>query len=100
MPDPEKGCDDVNDVFHKHLYRYSSDTEQRRLTAAIMGVHTIGSAKSHNSGYNGSWTENDGVFDNQYYIDLLTRGWGQDRSVGGNDKINQWKLIDSGKQTG
>ena len=63
MPNPEKGCDDVNSVFHEHLYRYEG-SNNKVLAAAIMGVHTIGSAKLENSGYRGSWTVNNGVFDN------------------------------------
>jgi len=22
MPDPEKGCDDINSIFKKHIYKY------------------------------------------------------------------------------
>lgn len=31
---------------------------------------------------------------------MLTRGWGPDRSVEGNDKRNQWKTVDSGEEGG
>jgi len=96
MPDPEKGCDDVNLVFHDNLYRFSNKFNKKRLTTAIMGVHTIGSAKVENSGYKGSWSKSDGTFNNDYYLQMLTRGWGPDRSVEGNDEINQWKIVDSG----
>ena len=65
-----------------------------------MGVHTIGGAKLHNSGYRGSWTVNDGVFDNTYFIDMITRGWGQEKAVDGNPNKNQWMIVDKGEQTG
>jgi len=59
MPDPEKGCDDVNAIFKEHLFKYKADgsnnpkKDKKRLTAAIMGAHTLGSAKIDNSGYDG-----------------------------------------------
>jgi len=31
---------------------------------------------------------------------MLTRGWGPDRSVEGNDQRNQWKTVDSGPEGG
>jgi len=67
MPDPENGCDDINSIFHTHLFKYQKGREKKKLTAAIMGAHTIGSAKVENSGYKGSWSETEGVFDNDYY---------------------------------
>lgn len=47
------------------------------LTAAILGTHTLGSAKKNNSGYEGQWTSNKniGKFNNDYYISMLTKGW-------------------------
>jgi hypothetical protein len=63
MPDPEKGCDDVNSIFKEHMFKYRADgsnnpnKDKKRLTAAIMGAHTLGSAKLDNSGYEGQWSE-------------------------------------------
>ena len=78
MPNPEKGCDDVNDIFNKHIfYRKNGDKGDRGHdywsmgawsdSATLMGVHTIGRAHLENSGYTGPWTNNPGVFDNGYY---------------------------------
>jgi len=71
--------------------------EKKKLIAALMGAHTLGSAKRENSGYEGSWSSkgSEGVFDNDFYRQLLTRGWGPDLAVGGNPERNQWKLIDA-----
>jgi len=41
-------------VFHS-LGR--NDKEAWKLTTAISGAHTLGSAKKTNSGYEGSWSD-------------------------------------------
>lgn len=60
------------------------------MIAAIMGAHTLGSAKVENSGYKGQWSSKgkEGVFDNDYYREMLSRGWGPDLSVNGNAERN------------
>lgn len=92
MPDPENGCDDVTTIFMQHLFKYQKNQEKKRLTAAIMGAHTLGRAHVENSGYEGTWSGpgSEGVFDNDYYKQMLTRGWGPQLSVNGNDERNQW----------
>jgi hypothetical protein len=57
MPDPERGCDDINSVFKKHIFKYHRGREQKKLFAAILGAHTLGSAKVENSGYEGFWSD-------------------------------------------
>lgn len=100
MPDPENGCLDVNAIFKTHIFKYQRGDVKRRFIAAIMGAHTLGSAKVKNSGYKGAWSKTPGQFNNDYYKQMLTRGWGPDRSVEGNDKRNQWKTVDSGEEGG
>ena len=70
MPNPEKGCNDVNDIFNKHIFWYKRGErgikEDRKIvaekygywerrswrdSATLMGVHTIGRAHLENSGY-------------------------------------------------
>lgn len=60
------------------------------MTAAIMGAHTLGRAHPEFSGYNGYWsdTQNAGIFNNDYYISLVAKGWGPERAVGGNPNKN------------
>lgn len=94
MPDPEAGCDDVMSLFGEHVFKFMRGREKKRFIAAILGPHTLGSAKRENSGYEGVWSSSDGVFDNDYYRQMLTRGWGPDLAVGGNPERNQWKIID------
>lgn len=98
MPDPEAGCDDVMSLFGSHVFKFTPGREKKRLTAALLGAHTLGSAKLENSGYQGSWSSkgSEGVFDNDYYIQMLTRGWGPELAVGGNPERNQWKTVDRG----
>lgn len=55
----------------------------------MMGVHTIGRANPKNSGYEGPWSENPGVFDNNYYRTQLVNGW-VPKNV--NPGKNQWGL--------
>ena len=76
MPNPEHGCDGLKAIFHEHIYR---DTGMKWvMTAAISGAHTLGSLKPHNSGYDGFWSDekNQGIFNNDYYRSILTKGWG------------------------
>merc|ERR1711970_415696 len=56
MPDPEAGCDDVMSLFGSHVFKFSQNKEKKRLIAALLGAHTLGSAKLENSGYQGSWS--------------------------------------------
>merc|ERR1711939_288118 len=67
------------------------------MGAAISGAHTLGSAKLHNSGYEGFWSDskNNGIFNNNYYKSILAKGWGPDLKVNGNPEKNQWKRIDT-----
>ena len=69
-----------------------------RLTLAISGVHTLGSAKQENSGYEGAWSsrENMGIFNNQYFRNIIAKGWAPELNIGGNPDKNAWKRIDAG----
>ena len=60
------------------------------MTAAISGAHTLGSAKPHNSGYDGFWSDakNSGIFNNDYYKSMLIKGWAPTLAVGGNPDKN------------
>ena len=99
MPDPEQGCTDLNNVFQKHIFKFSKGKQRKEFTAAVMGAHTLGTAKIHNSGYQGSWSskESVGVFDNDYYRSLITKGWGPQLAVGGEEGRNQWQRVDKGR---
>ena len=96
MPNPELGCDGLKSIFIDHVYKASSTPWI--LTAAISGAHTLGSAKLANSGYNGFWSnaENAHLFNNDYYISMVAKGWGPELAVGGNKGKTQWKRIDKG----
>lgn len=93
MPNPENGCDDLKKIFIQHIYngRWSKRTGWNML-AALSGVHTIGKAKPENSGYDGGWGDpkNQGIFNNDYYKNIMVKGWGPKRAVGGNPDKNQW----------
>lgn len=97
MPNPENGCDDLKKIFLKHIYfgRWGN-RDAWRMTAAISGAHSIGSAKPENSGYDGMWGDpaNQGIFNNDYFKNVMAHGWGPQRAVGGNPDKNQWALID------
>lgn len=100
MPDPENGFDDLQEIFFDHIFKFDNGKVKKRHTAAIMGAHTIGSAKLNNSGYEGSWSANEGTFDNDYYKQMLTRGWGPQRAVNGDEGRNQWRVVDNGPDGG
>lgn len=123
MPNPEKGCGGLNDIFAKHIFyldpnrtfqpkdhwfkRFGIEPYPLRKKmikrpiwnniAAISGAHTLGSAKLKNSGYEGFWSDskNQGIFNNDYYKSIVAKGWGPNLAVDGNKEKNQWKRIDS-----
>lgn len=99
MPNPENGCSDLKEIFVEHIYKQRGRFGYKKawnILAALSGVHTIGSAKPENSGYDGAWSDpvNQGIFNNNYYKNILVKGWGPKRAVGGNPDKNQWQLID------
>ena len=99
MPNPENGCSDLKEIFLNHVFNTGKNgwgARWKRL-AAISGAHTIGHAKPENSGYDGFWGDpaNQGVFNNDYFRNIMTNGWGPQRAVNGNPEKNQWKLIDA-----
>ena len=58
--------------------------------AALSGAHTLGFAKPENSGYTGFWGEQENayVFNNDYYRNVISHGWGPQRAVNGNEGKN------------
>jgi len=98
MPNPENGCDDLEEIFVNHIYGVRGIGMRIKwgLTVAISGAHTIGSAKLHNSGYEGSWSDpkNSAIFNNNYMHAIVGHGWGVDRAINGNPDKNAWKRID------
>jgi len=92
LPNPEEGCGATDQVFNNNM-GLGWD-----LTAALMGVHTLGRAKIENSGYTGWWAdaENSRKFNNNYYVSMLSKSW-KPVSVADNALKNQWDRNDIGK---
>lgn len=92
MPNPENGCEDLKAVFHDHIFNVWGWGERKKWksVAALSGAHTIGSAKPANSGYDGMWgnPENQGIFNTDYFRNIMAHGWGPKRAVGGNADKN------------
>lgn len=98
MPNPENGCDDLKKVFHEHVYAGKwGKGKAWTMTAALSGAHTLGHAKPENSGYDGGWgdPENQSIFNNDYYRNIMAHGWVPRQGVNGNEHKNQWMLSDS-----
>jgi len=96
MPDAEAGCTDLKSIFIDHIFGKVKNVRHRwKLTAAISGAHTIGQASLNNSGFNGTWSDeaNQGVFNNDYYKSLLTKGWAPKEI---DEDHHQWKRADLG----
>lgn len=93
LPDPEKSCGEVKEVFLDRLGLSWSET------AALMGAHTLGRAKMETSGYHGFWSDsvNSMLFNNNYYVSILQKGWKPQQI--GRDK-HQWFRADLGQDTG
>jgi catalase (peroxidase I) len=58
------------------------------MIAAISGAHTLGQARLNQSGYQGKWTNSPGKFNNEYYVNMLAKGWGRNLAVDGNKDRN------------
>ena len=99
MPNPEHGChgrvqedgtllDGLQQIFVDNIF--ANYEHPWTLVAAISGVHTVGKASVENSGYEGHWSsaEQQGKFNNDYYFQLLSRGWGPDLAVHNNTAKN------------
>ena len=56
----------------------------------MSGVHTLGGAHLERSGFVGSQTDykSKGIFNNDYYKNLLLYGWGPNLAVNGNVNRN------------
>lgn len=95
MPNAEVGCDSLQDVFIDNVF-HGFGKEAWKLTTAISGAHTLGSAKRNNSGYEGSWSDpkDQGVFNNGYFKSLLLKAWAPQLAVGGVADRNQWTRAD------
>jgi hypothetical protein len=98
LPDPEEGCNDLSKIFVNHIFATKrmgkNQGFQWKSIAAISGAHTLGQAKKENSGYQGVWTTSPGSWNNEYYINMLAKGWGPELGV--SPGKNQWQRIDGG----
>mmetsp|Transcript_80259 Transcript_80259/g.142191 ORF Transcript_80259/g.142191 Transcript_80259/m.142191 type:complete len:415 (+) Transcript_80259:2-1246(+) len=92
MPSAEESCNEVDEVLGRRLGL------SRELSAAILGVHTLGRAELNVSGYEGTWKEVGEInkFDNGYYHAMVVKGWAPKTNVGGNSDRNQWQRVDMG----
>jgi catalase (peroxidase I) len=92
LPDPERGCAAVEDTFVKNMGLSWGES------AALMGVHTIGKASVNNSGYAGRWSNPQAsrLFNNDYFVSLVTKGWRPLNTICGNDAKNAWYMAGPG----
>lgn len=68
LPDALQGADHLRDVFGRMGF---NDQE----IVALSGGHTLGSAHRVRSGFDGQWTSSPLKFDNEYFVNLVSRKW-------------------------
>lgn len=92
LPNPLDSCGAVERTFVQNMGL------SWRASAALMGVHSLGRAKIENSGFHGWWSdpENSRIFNNNYYVSLMAKGWQPETSVNGVAVKPQWGRIDQG----
>jgi len=92
IPDPAGGCRATQSSLVDGLGLTWNQT------AALMGVHTLGSLSLEHPGYEGRWTsaESSRMFDNGYYVSLVLSGWGPVYGLKGDDDRAQWLRVDLG----
>jgi len=86
LPNSADGCEAVKNVFMDAMGL------TKKQATALMGVHTLGQAKTKNSGHAGRWSDakNTRKFNNNYYNSLLKKGWRPMKEVCGNKLKHQW----------
>ena len=96
IPKPNDGCDGLKSIFIDNIY--ANDAEPWKSVAAISGAHTLGRAHPEYSGFDGFWASEgqQGIFNNNYYRNIITKGWGPEFDMGGVPGRNQWKRVDKG----
>jgi len=90
LPNPSKSCVDVERVFVNNLQL------NWNLSAALMGVHTLGRASVTNSGFYGWWSDakNSRRFYNNYFVSLYLKGWQPEQTETGKW---QWGYSDANR---
>jgi hypothetical protein len=68
LPDATQGAAHLRDVFGRMGF---SDQE----IVALSGAHTLGSCHRVRSGFDGQWTSKPLAFDNEYFVNLITKQW-------------------------
>lgn len=93
LPNPHNGCNAVGETFVSNMGL------SWRQAAALMGVHSLGRAQISKSGFHGWWSDpvNSGIFNNDYYISLMAKGWRPETSVNGQAVKSQWGRSDQGQ---
>ena len=88
LPDSEQGYNHVMDWAVDQLGLTMRDV------VALMGAHTLGRTDPANSGYDGPWVNDEAVFDNRYYDDMINDPWDQEqndfRNLGIGRVTHQW----------
>lgn len=80
LPDATKGADHVRDIFYRMGF---GDRE----IVALSGAHTVGACHPERSGFEGPWTTQRYVFDNEYFKDLLEMKWASKVNSAGNTQF-------------
>ena len=68
LPDATQGAQHLRDVF----YRMGMNDQE---IVALSGGHTLGSCHRVRSGFDGQWTSKPLSFDNEYFVNLITKQW-------------------------
>jgi hypothetical protein len=86
-----KGPGSVEDVFVQNIYGKIPLDIAWKLSAALMGVHSLGGCHRENSGTEGLWgtTKEVNVFSNDYYKAIMHLGWSPDYITLPNGDIRQ-----------
>jgi len=80
LPDAAQGAQHLRDVFYRMGFN-------DRDIVALSGAHTLGRCHLVRSGFDGKWTDNPLVFDNQYYVNLMTLDWQPKQTLAGKNQF-------------
>lgn len=84
LPEPTGDATYVRNYYN----RFGFDDQE---VVALLGAHILGKTHLKNSGFEGPWDDDQNVFTNDFYVNLLTEDWKFEKNDAGNMQYNSPK---------
>lgn len=84
LPVPTGDANYVRNYYN----RFGFDDQE---VVALLGAHILGKTHLKNSGFEGPWDDDQNIFSNDFYVNLLTEDWKFEKNDAGNMQYNSPK---------